>query len=212
MAIDLATAKALVEHLASLHAATIHPPDGLLQQATRFALGALGAGVPMAKPVVDVAVGHVDRWSVTFPVLDTHTSAILLSPSHVIEPVRYAEVGTHEVWHGAIIQRDGWQWVADYLLSSELRAEREAGAVVVQRFVRLLLTGEDIPDVGEATRVLLAGAYHLQAGDGLFAQAQVASGLETMRNGLVPPYSVAVEARDWLKSHARDAILARKFA
>ena len=28
----------------------------------------------------------------------------------------------------------------------------------------------------------------------------------------LPPYSVAVEAHDWLKTHARDAIVARRFA
>ena len=169
-------------------------------------------GVPMAKPVVDVAVGHVDRWSVTFPSAHTlRTSAILLSPSHAADPVRLAEVGAHGCgFGGAIISATGgggWRTTCSRPGCAP-NASRRGGRPAL----RAAPHGRGTSPTWARRRVLLAGVP-TQAGDGLFARRRRwRAGWNDAQRPHAAPTRIAVEAHDWSKTHARDAIVARRFA
>lgn len=166
---------------------------------------ALGKWVPGASPILDGLRARGDQVSVTAPT--PFGTVILLSRSAAGDPDVYAETIAHEAHHAQqVFAYSSWQMAVDYLGSGELRAAREAQAYVVGLWVRYLCTGV-IPSIESAMSSLGSGLYHLDAGELELARGIVASGIQTMHEGLCPPYTVAIEAKVWIQKHAPEAHL-----
>lgn len=160
--------------------------------------------VPVIQQALDALLERAERTSVTVPVVDS----ILLSPASVVDPVEHAAIGAHECAHASQVERDGdGRAIVDYVLSTELRAQREAEACAVEAFVRLLLTGGAVVDVDAFVRNLSSG-YHLEPGDLELARGILRSHAETMAGGVTPPIKAAVEALAVLRRVAPGAIVA----
>lgn len=203
--IDRQQAQQFVEDLADAYGFAVLKPDDVGVVAMREALRVAGAliPVPVVGQVLDGLLERADHTSVTVPAVDV----ILLSPHAVASAVEYAAVGAHECAHASQIDRTGdGQSIVDYLLSAELRAQREAEACAVEAFVRALLTGE-VPSVDAIVDGLRSG-YHLDAAHIELARGILRSHAETIRAGVVPPIKAAVDALAMLRRVAPDAIVA----
>lgn len=203
--ITLDQAKALGAHLGALHKATILTHDAPSVAVILLALDTVAHVLPVASPITSTIRTRAEGVSVTLPTpLGT---LVVLSRSASEDPLVCAETVAHEATHAHQIQvTGGTQLVVDYLGSGELRATREAGAYVVGLWVRHLLTGT-VPTPEDALASLGSGLYHLDASELTLARGIVASGVESIRLGLCPPYSVAVEALTWLRQHVPSAIV-----
>ena len=195
-AVTTEEARAFAAHLAALHRATIVAPTDPAAVGARAILSALAHLSPALDEIAMDLGMRLERVSVTIP---TPTgSLILLSPSAVADPMRYATTAAHECQHAAQREALGWgQVVIDYVGSPELRARAEADAYCVGLYVGFLLTGI-LPLASEAMASLASATYHLAPEDIELARGVVESHLETMAAGLPPPITVAVEAHAWL--------------
>lgn len=113
---------------------------------------------------------------------------IVLSAAAVADPIDEACTLAHEWTHVGQIARVGRvQSAADYLGSSELRAQREADAYAAGLWLRYVLTGS-LPTEAPS----LSDLYHLDEGEAALARAAVQSHLDTIRAGSLPPLDVCV--------------------
>lgn len=130
---------------------------------------------------------------------------IVLSPAAVADPITEACTLAHEWCHVGQIARVGRvQTVVDYLSSGELRAQREADACACGLWLRYVLTG-DLPE----TAPTLSDLYHLDAGDAELARAIIASHLDSIRAGVLPPLDVCVVLSRVVREHGSDEQRAR---
>ena len=190
------SARAFADHLASLHRATIVAPSDPAAVGARAIVSTLAHLSPALDEIAADLETHLESVSVTIPT--PMGSLILLSPSAVADPTRYAMTAAHECQHAAQREALGWgQVVIDYVGSPELRARAEADAYSVGLYVGYLLTGI-LPLASEAMASLATATYHLAPEDIELARGVVESHLETMAAGLPPPITVAVEAHAWL--------------
>jgi hypothetical protein len=191
-------ARAFADHLASLHRATIVAPSDPAAVGARAILAALAHFAPALDELAADLETHLERVSVTIPT--PGGSLILLSPSAVSDPMRFAMTAAHECQHAAQREALGFgQVVIDYIGSPELRARAEADAYACGLYVGFLLTGI-LPLASEAMDSLASSTYHIAPEDIELARGVVESHLETMAAGLPPPIAVAVEAHAWLSS------------
>lgn len=189
-------ARAFADHLAGLHRATIVAPSDPAAVGARAIVSTLAHLSPVLDSLAADLETHLESVSVTIPT--PYGSLILLSPSAVADPTRFAMTAAHECQHAA--QRDALglgQVVVDYVGSPELRARAEADAYSVGLYVGYLLTGI-LPLASEAMDSLASATYHLAPEDIELARGVVESHLESMAAGLPPPIAVAVEAHAWL--------------
>ena len=190
------SARAFADHLASLHRATIVAPTDPAAVGARAIVSALAHLSPALDEIAADLETHLERVSVTIPT--PGGSLILLSPSAVADPTRYAMTAAHECQHAAQREALGFgQVIIDYIGSPELRARAEADAYSVGLYVGFLLTGI-LPLASEAMASLASATYHLAPDDIELARGVVESHLESMAAGLPPPIAVAVEAHAWL--------------
>lgn len=201
-------ARALGDHLAGLHGASVFTPDDpsvIFAYAVRDFTAAIMP--PAATPITDAIIARGDGVSVTIPT-PFGTMEVLSASADGAE---YAEKAAHEAVHAYQIEdRGGLALARDYLLSPQNRARFEGHAYVVGKFVRFLVTGV-LPTVEDAMASIDGGLYHLGADESHLARSIVESGIRSMRLGAVPPYHVAAEALLWLRKNAPDAILAEKY-
>ena len=189
-------ARAFADHLASLHRATIVAPSDPAAVGARAIVSALAHLSPVLDSLAADLETHLESVSVTIPT--PYGSLILLSPSAVADPTRYALTAAHECQHAAQREALGWgQVIIDYVGSPELRARAEADAYACGLYVGYLLTGI-LPLASEAMDSLASATYHLAPEDIELARGVVESHLESMAAGLPPPIAVAVEAHAWL--------------
>ena len=203
--ITLDQAKAFGAHLGAKNKATILAHNAPSVAGILLALDTVSHVLPGVFPITSAIRSRAEGVSVTLPTpLGT---LIVLSRSASEDAEVYAETVAHECVHAHQIQvTGGTQTAIDYLGSGELRATREAQAYMVGLWVRHLLTGV-LPTAEDALASLGSGLYHLAAEELTLARGVVESGLETMRRGLCPPYLVALDAHDWLRTHAHSAIV-----
>lgn len=189
-------ARGFADHLAGLHRATIVAPSDPAAVGARAIIAALAHLSPALDEIAADLETHLERVSVTIPT--PMGSLILLSPSAVADPTRYALTAAHECQHAAQREALGWgQTIIDYVGSPELRARAEADAYSVGLYVGFLLTGV-LPLASEAMDSLAGSTYHLAPEEIELARGVVESHLESMAAGLPPPIAVAVEAHAWL--------------
>lgn len=189
-------ARAFADHLASLHRATIVAPSDPAAVGARAIVSALAHLSPVLDSLAADLETHLESVSVTIPT--PYGSLVLLSPSAVADPTRYAITAAHECQHAAQREALGWgQVIIDYVGSPELRARAEADAYACGLYVGYLLTGI-LPLASEAMDSLASATYHLAPEDIELARGVVESHLESMAAGLPPPIAVAVEAHAWL--------------
>jgi hypothetical protein len=202
--IDLPTAHALGAHLGALHGATVAAWDSPISRALRLGLD-VAASVPGVGTLLDAARLRDPRISRCLP-----GPLVLLSEDTHRDPVTYAEAVARELQHAVQLAEVGQvQGAIDYLGSGELRAARAAEAYLCGLWVRYLCTWH-CPQVDDAMADLGSGLYHLDAGEVELARGIVTSGVETIRAGLAPPYTICAEALGWLSLHAPHAILAQE--
>lgn len=133
---------------------------------------------------------------------------VLLSEASVATLPDEIEATVHEGEHGAQEAEGGLiQTAADYL-SAELRARVEADAYAAGLFARYLVTGVPVSE-DEAAARLVAGPYHLAAREVEFARSIVRSHVETIRAGLCPPISAAIETQAFLLAADPSSIVPR---
>ena len=190
------SARAFADHLASLHRATIVAPTDPAAVGARAIVSTLAHLSPVLDSLAADLETHLESVSVTIPT--PYGSLVLLSPSAVADPTRYAMTAAHECQHAAQREALGFgQVIIDYIGSPELRARAEADAYSVGLYVGFLLTGI-LPLASEAMASLASATYHLAPDDIELARGVVESHLESMAAGLPPPIAVAVEAHAWL--------------
>lgn len=189
-------ARAFADHLAGLHRATIVAPTDPAAVGARAIIAALAHLSPALDQIAADLETHLERVSICIPT--PGGSLILLSPSAVADPVRYAMTAAHECQHAAQREALGFgQVIIDYVASPELRARAEADAYSVGLWVGYLLTGI-LPLASDAMASLASSTYHLAPEEIELARGVVESHLESMASGLPPPLTVAVEAHAWL--------------
>ena len=189
-------ARAFATHLASLHRATIVAPTDPAAVGARAIVSTLAHLSPVLDSLAADLETHLESVSVTIPT--PYGSLVLLSPSAVADPTRYAITAAHECQHAA--QRDALglgQVVIDYVGSAELRARAEADAYACGLYVGYLLTNI-LPTADEACASLSSETYHLAPEDIELARGVLESHLATMAGGIPPPVAVALEALAWL--------------
>ena len=198
-------ARAFADHLAGLHRATIVAPTDPAAVGARAIIAALAHLSPALDQIAADLETHLERVSICIPT--PGGSLILLSPSAVADPVRYAMTAAHECQHAAQREALGFgQVIIDYVASPELRARAEADAYSVGLYVAYLLTGV-LPTVDAAVASLASDTYHLAPDEVDLGRGVLQSHVETIAQGLAPPLRVAVEALAWIQ--ANEAIVGR---
>lgn len=176
------------------------PGDALYDLVTAVRKGLVGFVPDSMRQLLDIAIRAVDDYashvSVTLAV-PGRPPLVVLSPAAVADPVEMAKTIVHECTHVDQIHRAGFvQSVADYALSTELRAQREADAYGAGAWMRYVLTGELPPPEP------LADLYHLDADTQALALAILRSHHATIRAGGVPPLVVCADAARWLRGRS----------
>ena len=196
----------LAAYLSERHATHVIGPTDPGAVVAQGVMGILLRLVPAAAPVINLIESANERISTTFPTpLGTF---IVLSQAAVATPLEHASTVAHEHQHAVQIHARGGVGAAiDYLGSGELRARAEADAYAVGVCVRWLLTGQ-LPTLDQALAPEASGLYHLDTGEIGLARGVLASHLETMHAGLLPPLSVAREAHAWLAKVHPEALAA----
>lgn len=183
------------------HAHSTTRPGDVLHDVITAARRALVDVVPEAvRPLVRLALAEVDRSadhvSVTVA-MPGRRPLVVLSPAAVADAVELACTIVHECVHVDQIHRVGMaQAVADYALSPESRAQREADAYGAGLWLRYVLTGavpeaEPLPDL-----------YRLDADAQALAVGVLRSHVATIRAGAVPPLVVCRDAARWLRGRS----------
>lgn len=203
-------ARELGSYLASRHGCTVIDPTEQIGAAISAAIDGITTLSPVVKLLVD-AVDALSRGaSHTLPIPGTSPakSLVILSREAVSTPAGYAATVAHECQHGAqAIEAGSGQVLVDYVMSTELRGLREAQGYSVGMFVRHLVTGEPY-DVDAALASLSSPMYSLGAYDLELARHTLAGHAVLIDRRRPPPLLVALEARDWLRAHAPEAIVA----
>ena len=191
--------------LAKLHLTHVVVPTDPTAVVARGLLTTLAHLVPApANDVLAAIEASAERVSTTFPT--PVGTVIMLSKAAVADPITFCATVAHEHQHAVqIAKRGGFGAAVDYLESGELRARAEADAYAVGVAVRWMLTGQ-LPTLDQALAPEASGLYHLSAGDLELARGVLASHLETMHAGLLPPLSVAREVHAWLASAHPEAL------
>lgn len=201
--LTLDISQALSAHLAALHGAHVVTPDEAPARAARALLSALARAVPALSDLVAELEVRADRVSVTAPT--PAGPVIILSPSAVADPERYAATVAHEMQHAVQLHGQAVAQSIDYVASPELRARAEADAYAVGLWVHHLLTAQ-LPTAEMAIASLSSDTYHLAAEEVTLGAGVLASHLATMAAGGVPPLTVAVEVLAWLRAEHPDLI------
>ena len=148
--------------------------------------------------VTSIILGGLEERSATVSVtlaVPSRRPLVVLSPAAVADPVAEACTTLHELVHVDQIHRAGpGQTVADYVASTELRAQREADGAGAGRWMRYVLTGEPPPDPAP-----LDDLYRLDADGQAVAIGVLRSHHATIRAGGVPPLVVCADAAQWLR-------------
>lgn len=203
LTITPAIARALSDHLAALHGAHVVTPDEAPARAARALLSALARAVPALSDLVAELEVRADRVSVTAPT--PAGPVIILSPSAVADPERYAATVAHEMQHAVQLHGQAVAQSIDYVASPELRARAEADAYAVGLWVHYLLTGV-LPTADDAIASLSSDTYHLAPDEVTLGGGVLASHLATMAQQLCPPLTVAAEVLLWLRAEHPDLI------
>ena len=191
--------RALVAHLQSHgHLCDVTRPGDRLHDAVTAARRGLSDLLPATvRPVVESVLGGLDKAAETVSVtlvMPGRRPLVVLSPAAVADAVSEACTTLHEMVHVDQIHRTGpEQTVADYVASTELRAQREADGAGAGRWMRYVLTGELPPDPAP-----LDDLYRLDADGQAVAIGVLRSHYATIRAGGVPPLVVCVDAARWL--------------
>ena len=184
------TPAAIESALQAWRPATVtRPGDFAHFLASSFYRSLVGEVRPEVRAVTSIALGPLEdaaeHVSVTLPT--PWSPVIVLSPAAVADAVTECATLAHEWTHVGQLARAGRvQGAVDYT-SGELRAQREADAYAAGLWLRYVLTGA-LPDAAPA----LSSLYHLDAGDAALATAIIASHLDTIRAGALPPLDVCV--------------------
>ena len=196
----------LSAYLSERHATHVIGPTDPGAVVAQGVMGILLRLVPAAAPVINLIESANERISTTFPTpLGTF---IVLSQAAVATPLEHASTVAHEHQHAVQIHARGGVGAAiDYLGSGELRARAEADAYAVGLAVRWFLLGA-VPTDDDAMASLGGGTYHLDTGELDLARGVIASHLASMRAGLCPPITVALEVLSWLRSRHPEALAA----
>ena len=197
-------APALIESaLRAWRPATVLRPGDALHSVAVSLYRALVEALPAAlRPVTGVVLGTLEDASqrVSVTLATPGDPVIVLSPAAVADEVSHACTLAHEWVHVGQIARVGRvQTAVDYLGSGELRAQREADAAAVGLWLRYVMTGE-LP----AEAPTLGDLYHLSTDDAALARAVIASHLDTIRAGALPPLDVCVVLAQWLHATPRE--------
>ena len=191
--------RALVAHLQSHgHLCDVTRPGDRLHDAVTAARRGLSDLLPATvRPVVESVLGGLDKAAETVSVtlvMPGRRPLVVLSSAAVADAVSEACTTLHEMVHVDQIHRTGpEQTVADYVASTELRAQREADGAGAGRWMRYVLTGELPPDPAP-----LDDLYRLDADGQAVAIGVLRSHYATIRAGGVPPLVVCVDAARWL--------------
>jgi hypothetical protein len=195
--LTLDVSKALGAHLAAKHGATVVTPDDAPAIAARAILAALARSVPALSALAAELEVRANRVSVTVPT--PAGTVIILSPSAVADPLRYACTVAHEFQHDVQLDKGGAVRTAiDYVASPELRARAEADAYAVGLFVVWLLTGM-LPTADDAVASLSSDTYHLAPDEVALGGGVLASHIATMTQGRCPPLTIAVDVLAWFR-------------
>jgi hypothetical protein len=192
------------EHLAATQGLVVVGPDDPVRRAV-----VEGARVGLRLVGVDpgATLDRLDRISVCLPLGVGERSLVLLSRAAMQSADGAIETLAHEAHHDRQSDQGGHARHAwDYLLSAELRARFEAEAYAVGLWARYLLTGQ-VPESHGAMLSLGGGTYHLGPGDLSLASAVLLSHLDSIRAGVCPPLSTALELLRWLRAEAPEAIV-----
>lgn len=192
--------RALVEHLRGHgHLCDLTRPGDLLHDVVTAARRGLSGLLPAAaRPLVEGALGELDKAAVTVSVtlvMPSRRPLVVLSPAAVADPISEACTTLHEMVHVDQIHRAGpGQTVADYVASTELRGQREADGAGAARWLRRVITDEMPPDPAP-----LDDLYRLDADGQATAIGVLRSHYATIRAGGVPPLVVCADAARWLR-------------
>ena len=202
--LTLDISQALGAHLAASRGAHVVTPDEAPARAARALLAALARVAPVLSDLAAELEVRANRVSVTVPT--PAGPVIVLSPSAVADPERYAATVAHEMQHAQQLDAGGAVRTSiDYVASPELRARAEADAYAVGLFVRYALTGS-LPRADDAVASLSSDTYHLAPEEVTLGAGVLASHLATMAAGGVPPLTVAVDVLAWLRSEHPELI------
>ena len=201
--LTLDISQALGAHLAAKHGAHVVTPDEAPARAARALLAALARVAPVLSDLVAELEVRANRVSVTVPT--PAGPVIVLSPSAVADPERYAATVAHEMQHAVQLHGQAVAQSIDYVASPELRARAEADAYAVGLFVRYALTGS-LPRADDAVASLSSDTYHLAPDEVALGRGVLESHLTTMAAGLCPPLTIAVDVLAWLRAEHPELI------
>ena len=206
MSAEMQVFQGYAAHLASTQGLSILGPDDPIR---RIVIEGARLAMRLAGTDPDPWLQRLDTLSLCLPLGVGGRSVVLLSRAALADPISAVVVLAHEAHHDRQSDTGGHVRHAwDYLVSSELRARYEAEAYAVGLWAQYLLTGQT-PDARGAMAALGAPTYHLDAGDVALAEGILASHVATIRAGVCPPLSTALDLLRWLREHHPDAIVGK---
>lgn len=204
MSLSMTVFQAYTEHLSATRGVTVVGPDDPVR---RVVVEGARVGLRLAGLDPEPILGRLDTLSVCLPLGVGGRSLVLLSRAAMADPARAVETLAHEAHHDRQSDDGGHVRHAwDYATSAELRARYEAEAYAVGLWARYLLTGQR-PEVHDSLVSLGGGTYHIGEGDLSLAAGVLTSHVDTIRVGLCPPLSTAVELLAWLRLRYPEAIV-----
>jgi len=179
-------------------------PDNPIRKAV--IAGARFAATQAGLLVVGSILPDLSRVSVCLPLEHNDGSLVLVSEYAMSSPIIYAKTITHEGTHDHQSDRNGHTRNAwDYVVSSEVRAQREAEAYVADLAIGFTLTGQ-LVDVHSVLQALGGPTYHMSRGSLALAGGLVKGAVESMQNGICPPVSTAKWAVEWVHKNAPECV------
>ena len=202
--ISLPIARAFVAHLSTLHhTAVVHYDDPKREFASTL-LDGLARLNPILRTLADQIAVRTAHTSVTLP---TPVGALIILSPMTSDPLQCAETGAHEHQHAVQFSDTSMlQAIIDYV-EPELRAKMEADGYAVGLALKWFLTGV-LPTLDDAMDSLSREAYLLTADELPLCRGILESHLATMRAGLCPPLTVAIEALAWFRAEHPELVLA----
>jgi hypothetical protein len=192
------------EHLSATQGLVVVGPDDPVRRAV---VEGARVGLRLAGVDPEPILGRLDTLSVCLPLGVGGRSLVLLSRAAMQSADRAMETLGHEAHHDRQSDRGGHVRHAwDYVASPELRARFEAEAYAVGLWARYLLTGQ-VPDPHGSLVALGGPTYHLGEGELSLASGVLLSHVDTIRKGMCPPISTAVELLGWLRVEAPECIV-----
>ncbi len=179
-------------------------PDNPIRKAV--IAGARFAAAQAGLLVVGSILPDLSRVSICLPLEYNDGSLVLISEAAMSSPVQYTETVSHEGTHDHQSDRNGHTRNAwDYIVSSEVRAQREAEAYATSLAVMYVLTGT-IKDVHSVLQALGGPTYHMSQGSLSLASGLVKGAVESIQNGICPPVETAKWAVEWIQKNAPECV------